>query len=90
MNKINNSEKRRQSDVLDDQYISDLLESTKKRTYVPRRSTKKLEKVVSSPTLFQIEIIIFLNKTRHELKSYGYYAEPLHNINDSLKPLMSS
>lgn len=84
MNNINNSEKRKQSDVLDDQYISDLLETTKKRTHLPKRSTKKLEKVVSKHDLFHIEIIVFLNKTRHELQSCGYYDEPLHSFSSSL------
>jgi hypothetical protein len=86
MNKIKNtSEEKKHSDVLDDQYISDLLESTqKRRKKTPQRSTKKLERIVSSEVLFHIEIIIFLNKTRNELHSYGYYAEPLQRFNDSI------
>lgn len=57
--------------VLDDEYIEKLLESTKKRSIKPRRSCRKLNKMVSYDNVLSLEIAVVRNKALHELLLAG-------------------
>jgi hypothetical protein len=53
--------------VLDDEYIEKLLESTRKRSIKPRRSCRKLTKMISYDSVLSLEIAVVRNKAIHEL-----------------------
>jgi hypothetical protein len=57
--------------ILDDEYIENLLESTKKRSLLPRRSCRKLTKMISYDSVLSLEIAVVRNKALHELMLAG-------------------
>jgi hypothetical protein len=58
---------RKPNKVLDDVYIEKLLESTKKRSIIPRRSCRKLTKMISYDNVLSLEIAVVRNQALHEL-----------------------